>query len=403
MGIKKGSSLLEVRRSNRVLLKNTIFQLGPITRTEIADRLGLTLPTITTSVNEMLKEGILEELPLAENQLMNSMGRRPQAIAFCAGAACALGVELGPYATTVVLMNIKGEVLAWSVEKKADENYQVMLKELSALLREYIGKAESRNLVGVGIGLPGFIESNKGIIRSNLRKDWNGRHLTEDLEKELGLSVIIDNNVRVRAVGYEMSYHGYRPDTFAYFYISKGIACPLMIKDDVLSGYTAGAGELGHTIISVWDKDSGEGMVQKCVDDLAGESVIIEKCKEKLEKGGAVELKKLLGEEELVDIKQVLRAQELKDGDVCQILQEAIEFLGIALANVVNLINPGFVVVDGYVMRAEENRKQLLRVAKSKFFGLNEEEVKLIFQPFDYQFGAKGAAFSVIRRLFLEK
>ena len=53
---KKGSSLLETRRLNRVSIKDTIYKMEPVTRTDIAREIGLTLPTITTSVNEMLEE-----------------------------------------------------------------------------------------------------------------------------------------------------------------------------------------------------------------------------------------------------------------------------------------------------------------------------------------------------------
>ena len=77
MASKKGNSLLETRRRNRVLIKNMIFRMENARRTAIAEELGLTLPTITTSVNEMLTEGILEEIPITEGQLVNNMGRRP--------------------------------------------------------------------------------------------------------------------------------------------------------------------------------------------------------------------------------------------------------------------------------------------------------------------------------------
>ena len=91
MAGKKGNSLLETRRRNRVLIKNMIFRMENARRTAIAEELGLTLPTI-----------------------VNNMGRRPNAIAFRAEAAYAIGVELGPYATRAVLMNLRGEVLEQS-------------------------------------------------------------------------------------------------------------------------------------------------------------------------------------------------------------------------------------------------------------------------------------------------
>ena len=134
MAGKKGNSLLETRRRNRVLIKNMIFRMENATRTAIAEELGLTLPTITTSVNEMLAEGILEEIPIAEGQLMNSMGRRPNAIAFRADAAYVIGVELGPYATRAVLMDLKGEVLESSEHERAAENYEGMLEKVTNII-----------------------------------------------------------------------------------------------------------------------------------------------------------------------------------------------------------------------------------------------------------------------------
>lgn len=179
MAGKKGNSLLETRRRNRVLIKNMIFRMENARRTAIAEELGLTLPTITTSVNEMLSEGILEEIPITDGKLVNNMGRRPNAIAFRAEAAYAIGVELGPYATRAVLMNLRGEVLEQSEYESPAENYAGMLEKITNIINEMVDKAKGRNLLGVGVGLPGFIDREKGVIRSNPRKDWMGKPLLQ--------------------------------------------------------------------------------------------------------------------------------------------------------------------------------------------------------------------------------
>lgn len=75
MASKKGNSLLETRRRNRVLIKNMIFRMENARRTAIAEELGLTLPTITTSVNEMLTEGILEEIPITRGTACEQYGK----------------------------------------------------------------------------------------------------------------------------------------------------------------------------------------------------------------------------------------------------------------------------------------------------------------------------------------
>ena len=98
---------------------------------------------------------------------------------------------------------------------------------------------------------------------------------------------------------------------------------------------------------------------------------------------------------------QILEVQELGNPEVNSIIEQAIGYLGIALANVVNLINPGYVVADSYLFQSEKNRKQLLESAKSNFFGLNEEEVQIEFAPFEKFRGAKGAAYFLIREKFL--
>ena len=399
MSKKQGNSLLETRRRNRVLIKSMIFRTENATRTGIADSLGLTLPTITTSVNEMLSEGILEEVAFLDSQLVNTLGRRPTAIAFRAEAALTIGIELGPYATRAVLMNLRGYVLKSIEEEAANDQYDKMVPRLTALIRELISTAGKNRLLGIGIGLPGFIDREKGIIRSNPRKDWTGKKLVQDLEQELSLPVIIDNNVRLRAIGFEMSEHGTKPDIFAYFYISKGVACPLMVKEDVLTGYTAGAGELGHTVVCINGKNT---MVQKCVDDLGSERAIFEKCQEHLLKGGLPELRKKMDMEGRMTMRQILEIQRDGNTEIDDIIAESVEYLGIALANVVNLINPGFVAVDGYLMTNKVNRERLLKSAKSRFYGLNEEEVQIIFTSFDHFCGAKGAGYFVIRKLFLE-
>ena len=399
MAGKKGNSLLETRRRNRVLIKNMIFRMENATRTAIAEELGLTLPTITTSVNEMLAEGILEEIPIAEGQLMNSMGRRPNAIAFRADAAYVIGVELGPYATRAVLMDLKGEVLESSEHERAAENYEGMLEKVTNIIEGLMRKAEGRTLLGVGVGLPGFIDRENGIVRSNMRKDWIGKNLAKDLQERVGLPALIDNNVRLRAVGHEMSMRGTKPDSFAYFFVSKGVACPLMLKEDVVAGYTAGAGEIGHTVIRVCTDGKEQ---QKCVDDLGSERAIFEKCQEAMLDGRLPQLQEMMRKEGHLTMQQILAIQETGQEEVNQIIDQAIEYLGIALANVVNLINPGYVVVDSCLFCNEKNRLTLIQSAKSCFFGLNEEEVQIVFEKYSPLRGAKGAGYFVIREKFLD-
>lgn len=394
----KGSSLLETRHRNRVLIKKMIFQMDEVTRTQIATELGLTLPTITTSVNDMMAEGLIEEIPYSLNEQTTAVGRKPAALAFASNAACAIGVELGPYATYAALINLNGEVLA-EIEEEPVKDYREMLELVCSMVRnlqQYVG---SRRFLGVGVGLPGFIESESGVIRSNPYEEWTGKALAEDMEGLLQVPVLLDNNVRVRAVGYQMKNKGKKPDILAYLFVSRGIACPLMIQDEVLSGHVSGAGELGQSAVC---SEINGARVHRTVNDMASEAAILQSSYKLAEEGRSEYLARILAETGCIKIKDVLAAQRQGDSEVGYVLERAIEYLGIALSSVVNLVNPEVVVVDSTLMENEKNRQQLVQAAKACFFGLNEEEVQILFQPKDRFSGAKGAAYHVIKKMLLE-
>ena len=139
----------------------------------------------------------------------------------------------------------------------------------------------------------------------------------------------------------------------------------------------------------------------KCVDDLGSEGAIFAKCQEAMLAGRLPELKERMQKEGHLAMEQILEVQMQGDDEVNAIIDQAIGYLGIALANVVNLINPGSVVADSCLFSVEKNRQRLLEAAKGNFFGLNEEEVQIVFTPFDRFRGAKGAGYFLIRELFL--
>ena len=204
MNTTKGNSLNETRRLNRILIKSYIFRMGITTRADIAHSLDLTLPTITTSVNEMIRE-----------KLQTGSGRKPVGISFIKDSALSIGIELGPYATRVVLSDLYGNILYDIEEVAPNENYKLLLKNLTLEISNIIDSFKQKNIVGIAVGLPGFISSEDGIIRSNMRKDWIGHTLAKDLQEECKLPVIIDNNVRFRAMGYSIQSGKLIPDSFA--------------------------------------------------------------------------------------------------------------------------------------------------------------------------------------------
>lgn len=404
MIIESGNSLLETRRRNGVLIKNKIFRTEHAMRGEIAKELGLTLPTITNSINEMIKEGVVEPEPLPEECLSGGYGRKPQMVRFRREAGYSIGIELGAYHTRAVLVNLRGEVVEERTRRKAALQYGEMLAQVTELVDELCGcvpslQKEEGKLIGIGIGVPGFVDTEGGTIRQNFRADWNGRPLGADLRERYPVPILIDNNTRFRAMGYEMQLRGTRPKMFAYLFISRGLACPIMYNDLVLSGAGAGAGELGQTIL-LYAGVNGENRTVTA-DQIASESALFEKCREEMEKGRLLQLKKSCRDATELSIGQILDLQQAGDPEIDAVVEKCIFGQALVMANVVNLLNPNTVVVDARMMSFPANREKLIRYARAHFYGMNAEDVEIRFHEYHSYDGALGAALGTIQKNFL--
>lgn len=404
MIIESGNSLLETRRRNGILIKNKIFRTEHAMRGEIAKELGLTLPTITNSINEMIKEGVVEPEPLPEECLSGGYGRKPQMVRFRREAGYSIGIELGAYHTRAVLVNLRGEVVEERTKQKAALQYGEMLAQVTELVDELCGcvpslQKEEGKLIGIGIGVPGFVDTEGGTIRQNFRVDWNGRPLGADLRERYPVPILIDNNTRFRAMGYEMQLRGTRPKMFAYLFISRGLACPIMYNDLVLSGAGAGAGELGQTIL-LYAGVNGEKRTVTA-DQIASESALFERCMEEMERGRLLQLKKSCRDATELSIRQILDLQQAGDPEINALVEECIFGQALVMANVVNLLNPNTVVVDARMMSFPANREKLIRHARAHFYGMNAEDVEIRFHEYHSYDGALGAALGTIQKNFL--
>lgn len=396
-GNKSSGGLPEVRRQNRAHIREVIYRRAPVTRTEIASELGLTLPTVTTSVAKMLEDGLLLESP-SPDSVGSAGGRPPLLLRFNPKAGYAIGVELGPYETAILLSDLEGTIVSKKVLPTAPADYEEMLCQLETELTPLL----QNNPMGIGLGLPGFIRQDSGEIRTSvLDRRWNDRPIAADLSRRLGVPVIADNNVRMRARGQALFHGKETQDLFAYLFVSKGIACPLMIRGHVLSGSTSGAGELGHMVMQPGGPICPTCGKRGCLESLTGETAILRDCTEQLQYGHAGILAKICGENP-PDIRAVLQAQQAGDTDIADVMENALRYLGLALANVVNLISPAQVLVEGYIFRYQPNQELLLKYARSHFFGLNAQEVQIRFLDFDRYGGALGAASAVIERFCIQ-
>lgn len=396
---EKGSNHLLVKKNNYQLIKKFIYQHSPISRVEVAHSLSLTTPTITGMVNPMLARGLLRETASPTDKGEKSAGRPRVMLEFVPEAWYICGVDMGPYRINYVLTDLQGNVIATHRTGETLGEYNRTLELLSREIPDFLARAgvSSEKILGVGICMPGLIDGNRDMIYTTFHEGWTGHNFSAELGKRLGLKVEVENNIRARTICADLFDRSVHAEPFAYFFVSYGISCQMIIDGRVLYGQYAAAGEIGHTVVQRDGPLCPTCGNRGCLEALTGERAILQKCRELMASGVAGLLESLCPDPERLTMDHVLRAQELGDAQVTALVADAIDYLGIALANVINLISPRSVALDGKILATPANQQLMLRAVERNMFQVHVGETNFTFLPYDQDRGARAAAAVVVK------
>ena len=395
---EKGSNHQLLKQNNHNLIKRFIYRNSPISRVEIAQQLGLTTATITGMVNPMISSGLLRET-VAPTEEAKSAGRPRMMLEFIPEAYYVCGVDVGVYHTNYILTDIRGNIIAVRHTEQLLDEYQITLERLAQEIPGFLSEAgvPREKMLGVGICLPGMIDGSADKIYDIFYEGWTEHNLCAELGQRLGLKVEVENNVRARAISAELFDRMVKAEPFAYFFVSFGVACQMIIDGKVLYGQSAAAGEIGHTVVQRNGPVCPTCGNRGCLEALTGERAILQQCRDIMASDTATVLKELCKDPRSLTMDQVLMAQKMGDQAVGHIIEDAIEYLGIALANTINLISPRAVVLEGRILSTPKNQERMLRTVEQYMFHIHSGMIDFTFLPYDPNRGARAAAAVVVK------
>ena len=395
---ERGSNHQLLKQNNHNLIKRFIYRNSPISRVEIAQQLGLTTATITGMVNPMIASGILREIVTATEGAKGA-GRPRIMLEFVPEAYYVCGVDVGVYHTNYTLTDIRGNVIAIRHTEQPLGEYRVTLERLAREIPDFlleVGISEEK-MLGVGICLPGMIDGSADKIYDIFHEGWTEHNLCAELGQRLGLKVEVENNVRARAICADLFDRSVDVQPFAYFFVSYGVACQMIIDGKVLYGQSAAAGEIGHTVVQRDGPVCPTCGNRGCLEALTGERAILQRCRELMAADTSTVLRELCADPEMLTMDHVLSAQEMGDREVSGVIGDAVEYLGIALANTINLISPRAVTLEGRLLSKPQNQQRMLEVVEQYMFHIHKGLTSFTFLPYDPDRGARAAAAVVVR------
>jgi predicted NBD/HSP70 family sugar kinase len=400
--------MISVHEMNRSKILQTLFLHAPISRIEIANIMSLTPPTITTNISLLVKEGIVreisEDLPKGES----AIGRKPIMLDIVPDSYYAAGVDWSPNGIICALTNLRGRVIDRARARSEKWEPGAIISKTAKMIAKMTEKNNipREKMLGVGVGVPGFVETETGVIRYSPAHDWQNVPAGKTLEEQIGFNVVIENNVRVMATG-KILFSGHQEEDkswitgdFIYVYVGLGIGCAIAHNNELLRGTVFGAGELGHTTVALNGPRCRCGK-RGCLEAIAGEYAITQKMVELIGKQGAPILKGLAKNPEMPAIGEILAAFDNHDRDVEAALFECIEYLAVGVANVINLFNPKQVVFDGQLFANQRLCRELEEKINNHTFLLMRSETSFKFEQYNENFCAiSGAATAIKRFLF---
>lgn len=317
-----------------------------ISRPALAQQTGLSRATANILMEDLLRVGIAQHVGLGDS----TGGRPPALLEFNPRAAYALGARMHDHQWGLVITDLDAQVLhRLDVHIPGDtpETAVEALAQGVQRLQSLVEKA--RFLPAIGLGTPGLVDVHTGVIKTAVDIGWFDVPIQAMVEERLGVRTFVANRSKVGALAeYWYSAEQERQEII-YISIGTGVAAGIVHEGKLYLGANSSAGELGHVTI-LPDGPLCRCGNRGCLQALVSDSAIADRARTRLRERQDSLLWQLVAHyPERVTAVMVLQAAEQNDPLACELVAETAHYLGIAIANLINLFNTERIVLGGPV------------------------------------------------------
>jgi predicted NBD/HSP70 family sugar kinase len=354
-----GRTVRDLRRANRSALLSRLYFDGPLSRQELITSVGLS----AASVSKLIADLVAEEL-VVEAGLVGSDGGRPRTLLRVNhGAYAVIGVDVGETKVRVELFDL-------GLNERARAEFPVgpgdcdparIVDRIRAGLNMVIssGGFESERILGIGVGVPGLVRREPPALVDAQTLGWAAVPLQDMLAEVTDLPLYVDNGATTMGQAEMWFGAGRGAGATAIVLIGSGVGAAIVVGGAAYRGFSSSAGEWGHTTIAVSGRRCRCGALG-CVEAYVGAGAIIDRYAEKLRD------ERPLAEDQEIALGQILDSANagLENGAVDDtvvdtvddetaeqarvVLAETATYLGIGIANLINLLNPERVLLGGW-------------------------------------------------------
>ncbi|HEY0005634.1 MAG TPA: ROK family transcriptional regulator [Pyrinomonadaceae bacterium] len=327
-----------IRDINRRIVLNYVREREPISRAEIARETALQRSTVSTIVESLKDDGLIEEIGAGES----TGGRRPTLLRIRAAGATAIGVDITPTRTTIATSDLAGRVLAQE-QFATESDYGRVLARIVDCVNSLSGKS-AEQIGSIGVSIPGLVDPAAGRASYVPYFKWRDLAIAEDISRATGLHVTMDNDANAAALA-ELWFG--RPEVsqardFILVLVAEGVGTGIVFDGQIYRGESGAAGEFGHMIIGQQGTTACSCGNYDCWEAFASGRAAV-----------ARYLKLLNGRPQAPPDFPQLVERALQGEQAAQAaLLETAHYLGIGISNLVVGFSPEAVIISGAIARA---------------------------------------------------
>jgi glucokinase len=265
-----------------------------------------------------------------------------------------IGVDLGGTNLRVAAITIDGQMLekiTLGVKLALGRDYVIgeMCDAIQRLTEKYRATGK---FIGAGIGVPGIIDKETGMMRMSANlPGWSDYPVRDEIERRLGTRIFLDNDAKVAALGEQWLGAGRGVDNMAMITLGTGIGGAIILNGKIFYGMNGMAGEFGHVTIEPNGIPCGCGN-HGCAERYASATALVRMAREAIESGNAPALAKLASSDAEFSAHSIYNLAIQGHEDAQRIFDRFGEVLGILLADLVNVLNLNIFVIGGGVVSA---------------------------------------------------
>jgi predicted NBD/HSP70 family sugar kinase len=371
-----------VKEINTSIVMDTIIRYHSISRARISELTGLNKGTVSSLVLELINQQLVFETGTGAS----SGGRKPVMLQFNGDTGYVVGIDLGVNYILTILTNLQGLIICEHYEDITGLNSREVIPLLVRTIGSVSLQAPSSpyGIVGIGIGVPGMVDS-EGTVLFAPNLGWTNVDLREAVQVFYPQTpIFVDNEANMGAIGEK--HYGAGKDVANLIYISVGIGIGtgIILKNEVFRGTTGYSGETGHMTIDANGRLCRCGN-RGCWELYASEQALFEIGKSILPKGT------------IGTLESFVACAEAGQVPMIEAFEKIGHYLGIGVANIMNIFNPDLIIIGNRLTKAERwLSRSLQETVEHRALPIQKQSATVQFSSLSSHSTALGASFMAV-------